>query len=151
MDELCAGCENEPALTIAQYHGKTRYTREPCLKLLRDHGVTPRSVVCPKCNVFCKFDGSRVWRCPRTITDEETFERKRCSYKISRGHFLKMLKYSRGRSSATSMSSFRKVSVMKLQVKQRAYVEKRALIGEHFVPKWCSPGPSPRILSEAQE
>ena len=88
--ELCTGCENQPALTIVQYHGETRDTRESCLKLLRDHGVTPRSVVYPKCNVYCKVDGSRVWRCPRTITDEVTYERKRCGYKISNftGTFL---------------------------------------------------------------
>jgi len=57
---------------------------EKSVSFLREHGVLPRSVSCPHCNLPCKYREDRhVWYCGRWKKIAKTKRRKSCVFSTS--------------------------------------------------------------------
>ena len=63
MASLCIGCEDNYMSAFARFYDKD----DVALHFLREHGVLPFTVKCPKCNKDCSFrEDKQLWRCLKT-------------------------------------------------------------------------------------
>ena len=78
--EICDGCEFNYFRLIANFFENDNHS----ITVLRQHGVLPNSVKCPKCNKLCLLRQDKwQWRCTGSVKDKKHKSRKRCSYNIS--------------------------------------------------------------------
>ena len=84
---LCRGCDLHYFVAIASFYEKL----ENSYKFLRDHGVLPDVVHCPKCQRECTFrEEQKIWRCTGSYKVPKQKKRRYCSFNTSdsKGSFL---------------------------------------------------------------
>ena len=73
----CDGCERLYMQNIKQFYGDN----EESLNFLRDHGVLPKHVVCPRCGRNCTFRKDKnTWRCSGSFKFTKSKKRRRCGF-----------------------------------------------------------------------
>ena len=80
MDNICEGCE------LTEFQAIKNFYEEPeaSITFLRNHGVLPTSVTCPKCSKPCTLRSDRpTWQCNGKISVPKTKKRKRCGFFVS--------------------------------------------------------------------
>lgn len=80
MDLRCVGCNPHYYSVISDYFEKN----DNAIEFLRAHGVLPRAVNCPHCDLPCKYREDRhTWYCGRWKKIAKTKRRKSCVFSIS--------------------------------------------------------------------
>ena len=85
---LCEGCSRDYFQCIVDFHSQI----EKSVEFLRNHGVLPLSIECPKCHNQCihREDGQKIWRCTASKKIPKTKKRRYCDFSTSdyKGTFL---------------------------------------------------------------
>ncbi|XP_063613495.1 uncharacterized protein LOC134786772 [Penaeus indicus] len=87
MSEVCLGCE----CNYFEFIQKFYKDNEASIAYLRDHGVLPLGVSCPRCNKPCHYRAERhTWYCGAYRKIAKTKRRKQCYFSVSdfKGSFL---------------------------------------------------------------
>ncbi|CAI9738595.1 Hypothetical predicted protein [Octopus vulgaris] len=82
----CATCQRIYYDCIYDFHKQN----EESIVFLRNHGVLPTDVICPRCRSECVYiKEEHLWQC-RSYTDAESRKRQQCDYSVSdfKGSFL---------------------------------------------------------------
>ena len=85
--DSCSSCFYDYFSAIKTFHSDNKKS----IEFLREHGILPNEVHCPKCNNPCTFtEDKHLWRCYGSISIAKTKKRKRCDFKVSdyKGTFL---------------------------------------------------------------
>ena len=82
----CVGCEPGYYRWIVEVFENNDSARD----LLRNHGVLPSVVTCPRCDNPCKLSGGKDWRCTSSHVLPKTKKRRLCGFRVSdnKGTFL---------------------------------------------------------------
>lgn len=87
MAKVCPGCE----CNYFEFIQKFYRDNEASIAYLRDHGVLPLEVICPRCKTPCHYRAERhTWYCGKYKKIAKTKRRKQCPYSASdfNGSFL---------------------------------------------------------------
>ncbi|XP_045112256.1 uncharacterized protein LOC123505164 [Portunus trituberculatus] len=84
MAELCGGCDLPSWEIFGKFHGQIPGNSANALQFLREHGVLPSRVWCPRCGVPCHLrKDSPRWYCSSYTVDKNSRKRIRCNFSIS--------------------------------------------------------------------
>ncbi|RUS71462.1 hypothetical protein EGW08_020777 [Elysia chlorotica] len=83
----CAHCSLDYFTAISKFFNN----QEASLEFLRDHGVIPKDLKCPKCGGSCTFrEEDHLWRCRASFPIPKSKKRRLCNFSSSdyKGTFL---------------------------------------------------------------
>nr|XP_027222453.1 uncharacterized protein LOC113814571 isoform X1 [Penaeus vannamei] len=87
MASVCSGCE----CNYFEFIQKFYKNNEAAIAYLRDHGVLPLEVICPRCKSTCHYREDRhTWYCGAWTKIPKTKRRRQCYYSASdfKGSFI---------------------------------------------------------------